>query len=294
MTCTAFVLFVMKQIHTFPNTPYLDTWPSMWLYLTTQIDTRTEADMTKELTGKVALVTGASRGIGAGIAKALGEAGAKVIVNYVSRPEEARAVAEHITRNGSEADCFGANIGDPEQLQGLVAFAVSTFGGVDILVNNAGVHNHLPFDSLSLEEWERLMAINLRAPFLLSQRVLPHMRRQGWGRIINISSINAFAGTSVEAHYGTSKAGIVGLTKALALETAGQGITVNAIAPGSVDTDMLAVNSEARRAMLVADIPVGRLGTPADIAHAVLFLASPKSEWITGQVIHVNGGEGLY
>jgi len=250
--------------------------------------------MTEELSGKVALVTGASRGIGAGVTKALGAAGAKVIVNYVSQPEKARVVVEQIIQNGAEADCFGANIGDPEQLQGLVAYAVSCFGGVDILVNNAGVHNHLAFDSLSLDEWDRLMSINLTAPFLLSQRVLPHMRQRGWGRIINISSINAFAGTSVEAHYGASKAGIVGLTKALALETAGQGITANAIAPGSVDTDMLAVDSDERRSALIANIPVSRLGTPEDIAHAVLFLASPRAEWITGQVIHVNGGEGLY
>lgn len=250
--------------------------------------------MCKELEGKTALVTGASRGIGAGIALELARAGARVIVNYHAHPSLARDVVESIRAAGGQAEAFGADVGDPAQVQGLMAFAAERFGGIDVLVNNAGVHHHLPVEELSLAEWEWLMAINLRAPFVLSQYVLPHMREQRWGRIINISSINAFAGTSVEAHYGTSKAGVVGLTRALALETAGQGITVNAVAPGSIETDMLAVNSEKRRAALVADIPIGRLGRPEDVAYAVRFLASPRAEWITGQVIHVNGGEGLF
>jgi len=253
------------------------------------------AESSLELMGKTALVTGGSRGIGAGIALALAEAGARVVVNYVSQPARARQVVACIQERGCEADAFGADVAHAGQLQGLLAFAVSRFGGIDILVNNAGVHNHLPIERLSLAEWQRLMAVNLEAPFLLSQRVLPYMRQQGWGRIINISSIDAFAGTSVEAHYGTSKAGIVGLTRALALETATQGITVNAIAPGCIDTDMLAADATSeRRASLIAGIPVGRLGTPADIAHAVAFLASPRAGFITGQVLHVNGGEELY
>lgn len=250
--------------------------------------------MSKELAGRTALVTGASRGIGAAIARELADAGARVVVNYCTHPSLARAVVEDIRAAGGEAEAFGANVADPSQVQGLVAFAVSRFGGVDILVNNAGVHHHQPVEELTLEEWHRLMAVNLTAPFILSQYVLPYMRRQRWGRIINISSIDAFAGTSVEAHYGTSKAGIVGLTRALALETASQGITVNAVAPGSIETDMLAVNSEERRAALVAHIPVGRLGRPEDVAYVVRFLASPRAEWITGQVIHVNGGEGFF
>lgn len=250
--------------------------------------------MPGELSGRVALVTGASRGIGAGLARALGQAGASVIVNYVSQPVAARSVVEQIVAGGGVADCFGADVGDPEQLQGLVAYAVSSYGGIDILVNNAGVHNHLPIEAVTWQEWRRLMAVNLDAPFMLSQLVLPHMRKQGWGRIINIASIDAFAGTAVEAHYGASKAGLVGFTRALALETASQGITVNAIAPGSVETDMLAVNTEERRVRLIADIPIGRLGRPDDIAHALLFLASPHAEWITGQVLHINGGECLF
>jgi 3-oxoacyl-[acyl-carrier protein] reductase len=250
--------------------------------------------MVNDLAGKTALVTGGSRGIGAGVAIGLAEAGARVVINYVSQPAKARAMVAEIERLGGEADACGGDVADPQQVQGLIAFVAGRFGGVDILVNNAGVHNHLPVEQLTVAEWQGLMAVNLQAPFMVSQRVLPYMRQMGWGRIINITSIDAFAGTSVEAHYGASKAGIVGLTKALALETAGQGITVNAIAPGSIETDMLAVRTEERRAALLAGIPVGRLGAPADIAHAVVFLASPKASFITGQVLHVNGGEGLY
>lgn len=246
------------------------------------------------LAGKIALVTGGSRGIGAGIALGLAEAGARVVINYVSQPAKARALVLEIEQRGGEADACGGDVSDPQQIQGLVAFVAGRFGGVDILVNNAGIHQHLPVERLSVTEWQRLMAVNLQAPFMLSQRVLPYMRQMTWGRIINITSIDAFAGTRVEAHYGASKAGVVGFTKALALETASQGITVNAIAPGSIDTDMLAVDTEERRAALIADIPVGRLGAPADIAHAVVFLASPQASFITGQVLHVNGGEGLY
>lgn len=248
----------------------------------------------KELSGKVALVTGASRGIGAGIALALGQAGVKVIVNYEFQKEKAGRVVDRIKARGGEAVSVRADVSDETQVESMLDFIRHQHKGVDILVNNAGIHQHLIIEKLSYEDWVSVISVNLDSAFLLTKAVLPYMKKKGWGRIINISSISAFAGTNIECHYAASKAGIIGFTKAIALEAASFGVTVNAIAPGAIETDMLDATTEAKRRKRLALIPVGRLGQPEDIAHAVLFLASPKSSFITGETIHVNGGQGLY
>jgi len=233
--------------------------------------------MEAELNGKVALVTGASRGIGAGIAKALAEKGATIAINYRASQEKALEVCQTVCCADSKAEIFAADMAVPEEIENLFKEIEDKLGPVDILVNNAGIHQHLPVEELSLEDWLGVVQVNLNAAFITCKRAIPAMKKSGWGRIINISSINAFAGTSVECHYGATKAGLVGLTRALALETAAHGITVNAIAPGAIDTDMLAANTPERREMLTANIPVGRIGLPSDIAHAAVFLASPSA-----------------
>jgi 3-oxoacyl-[acyl-carrier protein] reductase len=250
--------------------------------------------MKKELEGKTALVTGASRGIGAGIALTLGEAGGRIIVNYNKSAEKAKKVVDEIVNKGGDALAIQADVSDYEQARKLFDQVENGFGGVDILVNNAGIHQHLQVHDLPFEDWKRVIQVNLDSNFICSKLALPYMKKKGWGRIINISSVDAFSGTDVESHYAASKAGQIGFTKALALETAEYGITVNAIAPGAIETDMLAVNTEERRKKLTSAIPIGRIGQPEDIAYGVLFLASPKASFITGQVLHINGGEGLY
>lgn len=248
----------------------------------------------KELSGKVALVTGGSRGIGAGIALALGGAGAKVIVNYFEHKKQAEQVVRQITESGGEAVSFGADVSEGEQVESILSFVASHYGGVDILINNAGIHQHLTIDKLTFEDWDRVVNVDLDSAFLLTKGVLPYMKKRGWGRIVNMSSLSGFAGTKVECHYAATKAGLIGFTKAVALEVASFGITVNAISPGSVETDMLDIKTEEDRKRRVAPIPVGRIGQPEDIAHATLFLVSPKASFITGETIHVNGGQGLY
>ena len=250
--------------------------------------------MRGELDGKTALVTGGSRGIGAGIALALGDAGANIVINYEKSADKALKVAEQIEAKGTRAVVVQSDVSDYEQVKQLFARAEKEFGGIDILVNNAGIHQHLKVGELPFADWKKVLQVNLDSNFITCTLALPYMKGKGWGRIINISSLVAFGGTDVESHYTASKAGQVGFTKALALETAEFGITVNAIAPGSIETDMLAAHTEERRKKLLSQIPVGRLGQPEDIAYGVLFLASPQASFITGQVIHINGGEGLY
>lgn len=250
--------------------------------------------MEKELDGRVTLVTGASRGIGASVARALGVHGARIAVNYRANREKALEVAGAIRDAGAEAEIFCADMEYPQEIENLFKEVEEKLGLVDILVNNAAIHQHLPIEEMGYEDWLRVVQVNLNALFLTSKRAIPGMKERRWGRIINVSSINAFGGTAVECHYGATKAGVIGLTRALALETAPHGVTVNAIAPGAIDTDMLAADKPGRREKLIANIPVGKLGIPADIAHAAIFLASPAGSFITGQVIHVNGGEGLY
>lgn len=241
----------------------------------------------------MALVTGASRGIGRGIALEMAREGADVVVNYNQSKEKAEQVAREIKTMGRRALLVKADVAKTDQVEQMRTQVVHEFGGVQILVNNAGTHYHLKSWEMDRTEWSRVLAVNLDGAFLCCKAFSPEMRARKWGRIINISSIVAFTGTDHEAHYGASKAAIIGLTKALALELAPYKITVNAIAPGWIETDMTSVNEPGQIKKALELIPVGRFGKPEDIAHAAVFLASDQASFITGQTLHVNGGEAM-
>ena len=245
------------------------------------------------LAKKVALVTGASRGIGRGIALEMAREGADVVVNYTRSEQEAKEVGRSIEALGRRVVVVKADVSRAGEVEMMRKQVLKKFGGVDILVNNAGVHHHLKSWEIDDAEWRRVLSVNLDGVFLCSKAFSHEMRTKKWGRITNISSIIAFTGTDHEAHYGASKAAVVGLTKSLALELAGYGITANAIAPGWIKTDMTSgmTPEENKRALQL--IPLGRMGQPEDIAHVAVFLASEKASFITGQTIHVNGGEAM-
>jgi 3-oxoacyl-[acyl-carrier protein] reductase len=244
---------------------------------------------TRPLFGQVAIVTGASRGIGRSIAIALARAGAHVVVNYRSSRDAAEEVVREIRALGSRAIAVRADVTVPADVEALV-MASTELGVPHILVNNAGVASSRLLLDTTLEEWESLIQSNLTAPFLCAKAVLPHMIREGYGRIINISSIWGISGGSFEVAYSASKGGLIAFTKALAKEVGRSGITVNAVAPGAIETDMLRHLSLDELDQLKEETPVGRLGNPEDVAHAVLFLASPSASYVTGQVISPNGG----
>lgn len=244
---------------------------------------------TRPLYGQVAIVTGASRGIGRAIALALARAGAIVIVNYKQAETAAAEVVALCQQLGSRALAVQADVTQPEAAERLVSEAAK-LGPPRILVNNAGIAKTGLLVDTTLDEWRTLLDHNLTAPFLCTRAVLPHMIREHYGRIINISSIWGIAGGSCEVAYSASKGGLIAFTKALAKEVARSGITVNAVAPGAIETDMTANLSDETRAVLREETPVGRLGEPEDVAQCVLFLASPTASYLTGQVISPNGG----
>ena len=239
---------------------------------------------------KIALVTGASRGIGRGIALQLAREGWDVCVNYIQQREAAEAVAAQIRSIGQNAMAVQADVADGEAVNAMVRAVETQLGPVTLAVNNAGISGQGLFQDTSDEMWERHMAVNLGGARNVIRAVLPHMLSEKSGCIVNISSIWGLRGASCEVAYACSKAAVIGLTRSLALELAPSGIRVNCVAPGCIETDMVRVLGEETRAMLVEETPLGRLGTPEDIAHAVAFFASEKASFLTGQVLTADGG----
>ena len=242
------------------------------------------------LTNKTALVTGASRGIGAAIAKSLAKEGAFVIINYNGSKERANAVAAEITADGGKAAVYGCNVSDYSACEKMAKDIMETYGHLDILVNNAGITRDGLLMRMKEADWDAVLSTNLKSVFNCTKAALKYMMKARSGRIVSISSVVGAMGNVGQANYAAAKAGILGFTKATAKEVAARGITVNAVAPGFIATDMTAVLSEKIVENLKANIPMGRLGDPADIAKAVAFLVSDDAAYITGQTLHVNGG----
>jgi 3-oxoacyl-[acyl-carrier protein] reductase len=243
-----------------------------------------------DLNDRIALVTGGSRGIGKAIALALAAAGATVAVNYRERSDEAETVTEAIRKNCGRAEAFGADVSKRSAVQNMVRAVEERLGPIDILINNAGMAATRSIEEITEEDFDRSIAVNLKSVFLCTQAVLSRMRARRWGRIINLSSIGARIGAgSVSVAYGAAKAGVEGLTRAYALRLAQEGVTVNAIAPGLIDTDM---GKPLLDAGVAARIPVGRAGTGEEIAQAVLLLV--RNDFMTGQTVAVNGGSLFY
>jgi len=241
-----------------------------------------------DLSGRVALVTGASRGIGRAIAERLAAQGSLVVA--AARGEHARAVVETIAAAGGQAEAASLDITEEGASARLVASTLERHTRIDILVNNAGIARDQLMLRMKREDWDAVLATNLTGAFALTQAVLKPMIRQHGGRIISISSVVAQRGNAGQANYAASKAGLIGFTKAVALEVASRGITVNVVAPGLIETDMTRTLTDEGREEWASQIPLGRLGTPADIASAVCFLASDEASYITGHVLAVNGG----
>lgn len=236
------------------------------------------------------IITGASRGIGKACALEFGKSGADVIVNYTRSKEKAEEVCEEISKLGGRALPFCADVADRKAVDEMIAFARSNFGSISTLVNNAGIAEQIMFCDITAEKWDRMFAVDVKGVYNCIQAALPDMIHNKSGRIINISSMWGITGASCEVHYSAAKAAVIGMTKALAKELGPSGITVNAIAPGVISTEMNGNISEEIMDELKEETPIGRIGTPEDIAETALFLASPKASFITGEVISVNGG----
>jgi 3-oxoacyl-[acyl-carrier protein] reductase len=237
-----------------------------------------------DLTGKVGLVTGASLGIGRAVAEALARAGVNVAANYLRHKSEAEEVCESIRRMGRRAFAAPADVSKAAEVERLVKSVEQELGRIDILVNNAGITRPQPLEEITEQDWDELLTVNLKSAFLVTQRVLPGMRARRWGRIINISSVAAHTGGVVGPHYAASKAGLLGLTHSYAGLLAREGITVNAVAPALVYTQMVAANPRARADL----IPVGRFGKVEEVADVVVMLAG--NGYINGQTLNVDGG----
>ena len=254
--------------------------------------------MTSELDGKIAIVTGGSRGIGRAVVACLGRAGASVVVS-ARGAEELEHVVDELRRDGIEAAACAADVGDNAACERLVAFAADRYGGVDILVNNAGIGSFGSAEHVSEERWREILAINLDGVMFMSKHAIPRMRARGGGAIVNIGSVHSFATLGERIGYVTTKTAVLGLTRGMALNHGKDGIRVNAVCPGPILTPLLRKSwglmfPERDADEVLAEqggkLPLGRLGRPEDIAEAVLFLAGPRSAWITGTDLKVDGG----
>ncbi len=245
------------------------------------------------LKDKVAIVTGASRGIGSEVAKILAEYGAKVIVNYCGSKEKAEEVVNEIKENGGTAIAYKANVASTKEVEAMFSDVMNEFGRIDILVNNAGITRDNLIIKMSEEEFTSVINTNLIGAFHCCKHASKLMLKQKSGRIINISSVLGLIGNAGQANYCAAKAGIIGMTKSLAKELGSRQITVNAIAPGFIQTDMTDVLPDKVKEMVISQVPLKKLGVTRDIAEAVAFLASEKAAYITGQVLQVDGGMGM-
>ena len=238
---------------------------------------------------KTALVTGGAKGIGAAICKALANDGYRIALNYNSSFESATELKNELS-SVTHIEIFKADVSDSSDVERMFTEIEGVFGGVDVLINNAAIAQQALFTDITDEMWQKMIGVNLTGAFNCCRRALPYMIRNKFGKIINITSMWGEVGASMEVHYSASKAGLIGLTKALAKEVGLSGITVNAVSPGVVETDMMASFSDEVKSSLADETPLGVLGTPENIASAVSFLASDKAGFITGQVVSVNGG----
>ncbi len=241
-----------------------------------------------KFSGKIAVVTGGSRGIGASIAKGLGREGATVVINYNHSREHAEAVVEEIKAMGSSAIALQADISEAEETKVFIEKVLADFGRIDILVNNAGITRDKTFKKMSFDEWHKVIDTNLSSAFNTCKVALPSMLEQKYGRIINISSVIGQSGGFGQSNYAAAKAGLIGFTKSLALETAKAGITVNCICPGYIATEMVAAMPQNVLDAITAQVPMKKLGEPEEIAKGVLFVC--ESEYMTGQCLNLNGG----
>lgn len=239
---------------------------------------------------KSALVTGASRGIGRSIALQLAEEGYNVAVNYAGSKEKAEAVVEEIKAKGVDSFAIQANVADADEVKAMIKEVVSQFGSLDVLVNNAGITRDNLLMRMKEQEWDDVIDTNLKGVFNCIQKATPQMLRQRSGAIVNLSSVVGAVGNPGQANYVATKAGVIGLTKSAARELASRGITVNAVAPGFIVSDMTDALSDELKEQMLTQIPLARFGQDTDIANTVAFLASDKAKYITGQTIHVNGG----
>ena len=242
------------------------------------------------LSNKVAIVTGASRGIGAKVAKTFAENNAVVIVNYAGSKEKAENVVDEIIKSGGKAEAYKCNVASFDEVKEMMEYVVKTYGRIDILVNNAGITKDALLMRMKKEDFEDVINVNLVGTFNVTKNVIPYMVKQRSGRIINISSVVGVSGNAGQTNYSASKAGIIGFTKSLAKEVASRNILVNAVAPGFIETQMTDVLKQEVKEEIAKNIPLRRMGTPEDVANVVKFLAGEQSSYITGQVINVDGG----
>lgn len=243
-----------------------------------------------DLSGKVALVTGGSRGIGGATSLALARQGARVAVNYVSNERAANDAVQQIRDGGGEATAVQGDVSKPEDAKRLIDETVSAFDGLHILVNNAGLTHDELLLRMSEDAWDRVMEIDLRGAYLCTKAALRSMVRQRWGRIINIASVAGLVGNAGQANYAAAKAGLIGLTKSVAKEVASRNVTANAVAPGFVETEMTAGLTEQQTQAVLGIVPLGRAATPQDVAPAVVYLASDEASYVTGTVLTIDGG----